>query len=349
MKTYSLLILFYLIYCFLPSGYGQKEYKVSLIGFYNVENLFDTINDPNIKDEEFLPEGEKVWTGEKYREKLGNMARVIHDIGLSYSADGLAVLGLCEVENRSVIEDLVKEDLIMDRNYQVVHEDSPDKRGIDVALIYNPKYFEYEGHHSIHVNLQEDDEKSRPTRDILHVWGQLDGEMMHFFVNHWPSRSGGEAVTTLKRQKAAGIVKKVADSLMNSDPMAKIAIMGDMNDDPVSTSIDKVLDAERKRNRVNEGELYNPYYSYFKEGIGTGAYRDSWNLFDQIILSYGLTEKEQEGYQLYKAGIFSESYLIQKTGHFKGYPFRTFGGSLYQGGYSDHFPVYCVLVKPMSE
>lgn len=349
MRTYSLLILFYLFYCFLPSGYGQKEYKVSLIGFYNVENLFDTINDPNINDEEFLPEGEKVWTSAKYEEKLENMARVIHDIGLSYSADGLAVLGLSEVENRMVIEDLVAEDIIRERNYQIVHEDSPDKRGIDVALIYNPKYFKYKGHHSIHVNLQEDDEKSRPTRDILHVWGQLDGEMMHFFVNHWPSRSGGEAVTTLKRQKAAGIVKKVADSLMNADPMSKIAIMGDMNDDPVSASIDKVLNAERKRHKVNESELYNPYYSYFKEGIGTGAYRDSWNLFDQIILSYGLTEKEQEDYQLYKAGIFSENYLIQKTGHFKGYPFRTFGGSLYQGGYSDHFPVYCVLVKPTGE
>jgi endonuclease/exonuclease/phosphatase family metal-dependent hydrolase len=347
MKTRIKLIAFLFAITFNANVIGQTEYKVGITGFYNVENLFDTINDPTIEDEEFLPHGDKVWNTKKYQEKLDNMAKVISEIGLDYTPDGVAVLGLSEVENRTVIQDLVKQPPIKDRKYKIVHEQSPDERGIDVALIYNPKYFEYEDHKAIELPLEDDDGEPDYTRDILHVWGKFDGEAMHFLVNHWPSRSGGEAATTHKRQKGAKLCKEVADSLMKADPMAKVIIMGDLNDDPVSASVDEVLNPERKKRKVKEGDLYNPFYNFFKEGIGTGAYRDSWNLFDQVILSYGLVEDKQKGYRLYKAGIFSKDYLLQKTGNFKGYPFRTFGGDRYMGGYSDHFPVYCVFVKPV--
>ena len=325
---------------------GQNPYKVGIVGFYNLENLFDTIKDPTIRDYEFLPDGERVWNTEKYTQKLQNMARVISEIGTNYSPDGVAVLGVSEIENRSVLEDLVQQEAITKRNYQIVHEDSPDERGIDVGLIYNPKYFTYQGHDNVFVKLSRSDGSPDYTRDILHVWGLFDGELIHFLVNHWPSRGGGQAASNHKREYAASLNKKIADSLMQSDPMAKVVIMGDLNDDPISPSVKDVLNVQRKRNRVQEGDLFSAYHKLFRKGIGTLAYRDTWNLFDQIILSYGLVEEQQDGYRLYKANVFSKDYLYTKQGNFRGYPFRTFGGSLYQGGYSDHFPVYCVLIKP---
>lgn len=327
---------------------SQSEYKVSVVGFYNLENIFDTENDTTIKDDDFTPDGDLVWTEEKYWEKQANLARVISEIGTDYAPDGLAVLGVAEVENRKVLEDLVQQAAIKNRNFKVIHEHSPDKRGIDVSFLYREKYFQYEGHRCYPVKLKELDEDNRPTRDVMHVWGELYGEDVHFFVNHWPSRSGGEAATVDKRKMAAQVNKKVVDSLLLEDPHAKIIVMGDFNDDPTSASIKKVLDVKGNKRKVRKGELYGPFEDYYKKGLGTLAYRDSWNLFDQIILSYGLIDPRQKGLQLYKAGIFKKDYLISKKGNFKGYPFRTYGGSRYQGGYSDHLPVYCVLVKPVN-
>jgi len=259
----------------------------------------------------------------------------------------LAVIGVSEIENRSVLEDLIIQKGMRSRDYQIVHEDSPDKRGIDVALLYQSKYFNYQGHKLVPVPLVEKDLGSRPTRSVLHVWGTFDGDPFHFLVNHWPSRSGGEAASSPKRKLAAKVARSVADSIFAGHPQAKVIIMGDLNDDPISPSVKKIIRTHAKKRKLKPDEFYNPFEKYYKKGIGSNAWRDSWNLFDQMLLSYGLVDSKQEGYIHYKSAIFQAPYLISKTGNFKGYPFRTFAGSRYQGGYSDHLPVFSVFVKPI--
>jgi hypothetical protein len=341
----------FLAYFFLmlitPLSQAQKNYRVACIGFYNFENLFDTEDDPKIRDEEFTPEGDKVWTEGLYAEKMGNLARVVSEIGTDVTPDGLAILGVSEVENRRVLEDFVKHPKVADRNYQIVHQDSPDRRGIDVALIYNPKYFKLLGNRNIPLLLYREDGSRIYTRDVLHVTGMLDGEIIHVLVNHWPSRSGGEKVSQPRRNAGADLNKAVVDSLTAADPNAKILIMGDLNDDPVSPSVKKHLAAKGKKSAVRPGGLYNPMLDYYRKGLGTLAYRDAWSLFDMVILSYGTINPDAGGYQYYKSGIFNPKYLFQKSGQFKGYPFRTFGGDTYLGGFSDHFPVYVYLVKEL--
>lgn len=330
-----------------PSAFAQQEYKVGAVGFYNFENLFDTLDTEDVRDTEFTPDGSKVWNTERYQEKLTHLAQVVAELGADITPDGLAVLGVSEVENRSVLEDFVKHPLIKDRNYQIVHQESPDERGIDVALLYNPKYFKLKGHKNMHVELYRSNGERDYTRDVLLVSGEFDGELMHFMVNHWPSRSGGEAASQHKRNKAAMVCKAAADSIFAEDPKAKVIIMGDLNDDPISPSVKEVIGAKFNRRRVRKGEFYNPMYELYRKGIGTLAYRDAWSLFDQLLLSDGLLDERQDGYQFFKVRIHNPKYLLQKHGRFKGYPFRTFGGNEYLGGYSDHFPVYVFLVKPI--
>ncbi|MCO6478599.1 MAG: endonuclease/exonuclease/phosphatase family protein [Phaeodactylibacter sp.] len=329
-------------------AFAQQQYKVGLIGFYNFENLFDTLDAPDVRDEEFTPTGSNLWNTEKYLEKLHNLSRVVSELGTSITPDGVSILGVSEVENRKVLEDFVKQPLIRDRNYQVVHHDSPDERGIDVALLYNPKYFEVLGTKAMPLIIYRDSGERDYTRDVFLVSGLYDGEPLHIMVNHWPSRSGGEAASQPFRNAAAMICKAAADSLMREDPYAKVIIMGDLNDDPISPSVKKILNAQREKESVRRGGLYNPMYNLFKKGIGTLAYRDAWSLFDQILLSYGFVSKRAEGYKYYKVFVHNEPYLLQSSGQYAGYPFRTFGGGAYLGGYSDHFAVYVALVKEVS-
>lgn len=327
-------------------GWSQgKEVRVGCIGFYNLENLFDTLDTPNVRDTEFTPDGPRLWNTTLYQEKLGNLARVINDMGTEMTPDGVALLGVAEVENRKVLEDLVRHPTIISRNYKVVHFDSPDKRGIDVGLLYQPKYFKVEKATQIPTKLMESNGDTVFTRDILLVSGQFDGEPLHVLVNHWSSRSGGEAVSSWRREGSAKLNKHVMDSLQTANPNAKIILMGDLNDDPTSPSVKKILAPKSKPNKVEDGDLFNPMYAYFKKGIGTLAWRDSWNLFDQIIITSGLVKRNDEGYHFYKARVFNEKYLQTKTGQYKGYPWRTFSGDSYIGGFSDHFPVYVFLVK----
>lgn len=331
---------------FLFSANAQKaQYKIGAIGYYNLENLFDTLDAPGVRDEEFLPDGKRLWSPERYLEKLNNMAKVISEVGTDLTPDGLAILGVSEIENRTVLEDLVVHPKLKERNYQIVHYDSPDERGIDVGFLYNPKYFEVTRSKPYPVMLYDKNAERDFTRDVLLVSGNFDGEPIHIMVNHWPSRSGGEKASQHKRAAAAKVCKMLADSLANAEPFSKILIMGDLNDDPTSPSVKNVLQGIGQKNKVRKGNLYNPWWDIHRRGFGTLAYRDSWNLFDQIIISHGLITKKSGGYKYYKANIFNKKYLIQKTGRYKGYPFRTFGGDKYQGGYSDHFPVYVVLLK----
>lgn len=323
----------------------EKQYKVGIIGFYNLENLFDTINQPDVNDEEFTPNGSNLYTPQVYVDKLGKLEEVLSQIGTDMSPDGLSVFGVAEIENESVLIDLVNQPKLRNRNYKIVHYNSPDLRGIDVGLIYNPKYFKVTGSQSLNVPLMGDDGKPYATRDVLYVHGLYDGEPMHFFVNHWPSRRGGEEASAPSRKLAAGVAKAKIDSIMKADPNAKVVLMGDLNDDPVSPSVAKVLGAKGDKDKVKQSELYNPWVTYYKEGIGTLAYNDAWNLFDQIIVSEAYLPKSQNGFFLHQANIFKKEFMLQNSGRYKGYPKRTYDFGVYMGGYSDHFPTYLVLLK----
>ncbi len=344
-RTSRYFFLSLLILLSLHSCAQQNNYKVALIGFYNVENLFDTINQPEVNDEEFTPTGTKLYTAEVYKDKLKNLAHVISLLGLEETPDGVALLGVAEVENKSVLEDLCKEPAIKDRNYQIVHYDSPDERGIDVGLLYNPKYFKVLNSRPLNVPLKSDDGSDRKTRDVLYVYGKLDGEPVHIFVNHWPSRRGGEQASAPGRAMAAGVCKAAMDSILKTEANSKVILMGDLNDDPVSPSVAKVIGAKGDINKVGKSEMYNPWMSLYKKGIGTLAYNDAWNLFDQIVISQSWLEKEQTGFFYHKQVIFKRQFLLQQSGRYKGYPFRTYDFNVYMSGYSDHFPVYLQMLK----
>ena len=325
----------------------KKQYKVNTIAFYNVENLFDTENDPITYDDDRTPDGKDHWTEEIYQAKLKNMAKVISEIGADVTGTSPAIVGLCETENRKVLEDLVNQESLLGKEYGIVQFDSPDRRGIDVALIYQKKLFtptNYKAHELL-IYDNVDPTKRIFTRDQLVVSGMLDGEKMHFIVNHWPSRSGGEARSRQKRISAAKLNKHIMDSIFVQEPYAKIITMGDFNDDPTSPSVRDVLKPKKKRENVGTKQLFNPMEEMFKNGLGTLAWRDGWNLFDQMILSSELTKKDYTSYRFYKAGIYNKSYLANSKGQYKGYPYRSFGNGSFTGGYSDHFPVFVYLVK----
>ncbi len=326
---------------------SEKTYKVNTIAFYNLENLFDYEDDPITFDDDRTPDGRDHWTKEIYEAKLKNMAKVISEIGLDVTGTAPAIIGVCEIENRRVLEDLVNQDPLVQKDYGIVHFDSPDRRGIDVALLYQKKVFTptHYGKHELKIYDNNDETKRIYTRDQLLVSGMLDGEKIHLIVNHWPSRSGGEARSRPKRIKAAKLNKQIIDSLLSDDPYAKIITMGDFNDDPTSPSIKEVLKAEKKREKVGLKELYNPMEEMYKKGLGTLAWRDGWNLFDQMIISSELLKKDYSSYRFYKSGIFNKTYLANPRGRYQGYPYRSFADGGYTGGYSDHFPVYIYLIK----
>lgn len=344
--TFSLRFLFFLV-CFLPSLlFAQKDHKVGSIGFYNLENLFDTIDSPTTNDADFLPNGRLLWNTEKYVSKMAHIATVISLLATELTPDGVALLGVAEVENRKVLEDLVAQTDLKARNYQIVHYDSPDERGIDCGLLYQPKYFQVLGSKAFPVIIKDPKTGDEDfTRDILYVSGLFDGEPIHVMVGHWPSRRGGESGSAWMRAAAASVVRHVSDSLRTIDPNAKIVFMGDLNDDPTDKSLTKVLGAKGKASAVTKDEFYNPMYDMFKSGNGTMAYRDAWSLFDQVVVSKAFVSKEVSGWQLYKSMVYRQPWLLQTEGAFRGYPFRTFVGDIFIGGYSDHLPVYLFFLK----
>jgi predicted extracellular nuclease len=339
-----------LLFLFSLSGQSQKKnYKPIIIGFYNLENLFDTLDNPMVNDEEFLPGGPRNYNGTIYFDKLNKLATVISEMGVEINADGPAVLGVAEVENDTVLNDLIRQKLIASRNYKIVHYDSKDARGIDVSLLYNPKYFTVEASDKLYVQLPGGSKDAYYTRDVLWVKGKLDGETIHIYVNHWPSRSGGEKRSAPGRNAAAQVCKNHIDSIAKIEPDAKIVIMGDLNDDPVNESVAEILGAKGKQTDVQKGGIYNPWTEMYKKGYGTLAYQDAWGLFDQIMISYPWLNKEQNGMFFYQQHIFKKEYLVENKGRYKGYPMRTWDGNSYRGGYSDHFPTYLVMLKKVQE
>ena len=325
----------------------KKQFKSAVIAFYNLENLFDTVDNTLINDEEFLPKGDRNYNTGIYKDKLGKLSTVISQIGTEFNPDGPALLGVAEVENDTVLKDLIAQPLIAKRNYKIVHYDSRDARGVDVGLLYNPSYFSVETSNKLFVQLPSGSKDAYFTRDVLWVKGKLNGETIHVYVNHWPSRSGGEKRSEPGRVAAAAVCRKHIDSIQKSDPKAKIVVMGDLNDDPTNKSVADVLRAGAKEDLSQKGTLYNPWLDLYKKGIGTLAYQDAWGLFDQIIISSPWLDKNQSGFFFYQQHVFNREYLVENNGRYKGYPMRTWDGNSYRGGYSDHFPTYIIVIKEL--
>jgi hypothetical protein len=325
---------------------GQNNMKAGLVAFYNLENLFDTINNENIEDEEFTPTGLNKWTSAKYWIKIDRLAEAISRLGEDEGIKGgPAVIGVSEIENRAVLQDLISNPRLRNSNYQIIHYDSPDLRGVDVALLYQPRFFRVTSSDSPELKIYDEKNERVYTRDQLVVSGLFDGEKISFIVNHWPSRSSGETLTRPRRNEAAALTRHLVDSLMATDINAKVIVMGDLNDDPVNESLRKYLRAGDDPGKLKEGELFNTMYPLFKKGIGSLYYRDGMNLFDQIIVTPSLLGKDYSSYKYFKSRVFNKSFLTQADGQYKDYPFRTYVGPTFQGGYSDHFPVYILIVR----
>lgn len=347
MKKLQLYLLIFIICSFFnASSQEKKTYKVHTIGFYNLENLFDPFDDPTKFDEASPIMELKTNKEEAYRKKLKNMALVISDIGKDLTNNAPAILGVSEIENREVLEDLINDSLLIGYDYGIVHYHSPDARGIDVALLYQKKLFTPVSTSSHELKIYDDISRDRVyTRDQLLVSGHLEGELIHVLVNHWPSRSGGEARSRPKREAAAKLSKRLVDSLQVIDPYAKVFIVGDFNDDPTNPSIKTILSTQKNKEKVGLKGIFNPYEQLFKDGLGTTAYRDAWSLFDQILITKPLLDKDYTSFRFYKAGIYNEQYLISNTGQYKGYPYRSWTNGGFSGGYSDHFPVFVYVIK----
>ena len=330
-----------------PTEQGSEtKYQVRTLAFYNVENLFDTLNDSLTNDDERTPESALRWTPERYAQKLKNCARVLADIGRDQTRRLPDLIGLCEVENRQVLEDLIRQAPLAEGDYGIVHEDSPDHRGIDVALLYRKEHFIVVEQEFRELLLKTRENRPRNTRDQLIVSGLLNGEPMYISVNHWPSRSGGQSSTAHYRMQAAALQRAILDSILKFDPKALFISMGDYNDNPDDPSLRYGLGTRGFPDSLPAWLVYNPMEELYRKGAGTLAYRDRWSLFDQFLLN-GCWFQKREGYQYWKAGIYNPEYLKTAEGPYKGYPLRTYAGGNYLGGYSDHFPVYALLIRPI--
>lgn len=313
------------------------------IGFWNVENLYDTINDPLKEDDEFTPNGINKWSGDRYRKKIEHLSDVISEMGTEIVPEGPAVVGLCEVENEAVLIDLVASLKLKKRNYNIIHFEGPDARGIDPALLYNPRIFKVQKTARYNVKLVSD--SLHKTREQLVVSGLLDGEEICFIVNHWPSRRGGEQETKANRIAAADVTRHIVDSIQKIQPKCKLVIMGDLNDDPFNESVKVHLQTNADKTTLKEKELFNAMEGLQKEGLGTIAYKDNWNLFDQFIISKSLVNDGKGKLHFLSSHIFNKDFVKEPEGKYKGQPFRTYAGTKYLGGYSDHFAVYLILTK----
>jgi exonuclease III len=354
----------------LSSGFAakaqEKKYIVHTVAFWNLENSFDTINNPN-NDEEWTPRGAQNWTSVKYKQKLENLSKVIEGIGKPGNPNAPTLLGGSEIENRGVLEDLVKTPKLVPYDYGIVHFDSPDKRGIDVALLYQKKHFKPTSYINVPLMIYRDEEKALSkdkkekeeqtddelqadkesrriyTRDQLLVTGLLDGEEVNVIVCHWPSRSGGEKKSAPYREAAAALTRKIADSLQRIKPDAKVIILGDLNDGSFNKSVKVEVGAKGKKADVKPLGIYNPFEEMANKGMGTIAYRDAWDIFDIIMFTEPfIRENDYSSFRYWKAGIYNKPFQIETVGQYKGYPLRH---SMTQVGYSDHFPVYIYLIK----
>ncbi len=365
MKIKRLSVLFFALFAILEANAKEKKYSIHTLAFYNLENFYDTINDPKTRDDEW------VYTKAFFIDKQDNIAKVLSLLGKGENPNNSpTIIGLAEVENRLVLEALVKNPLLIAKDYGIIHYDSPDKRGIDCAFLYQKKYFKPTSFTNVPLYIYENDTKATSkkdkketeteiddsveegetskriyTRDQILMTGLLEGEEINFIVNHWPSRRGGEKISSNLREMAASLNVKIIDSLQKINPDAKIISMGDLNDGPLNNSLKKILNAKGDKKEVEKGGIYNPSEMMFKNGNATLFYRDAGDLFDQIFMTEPLIRNDYSSFRYWKARIFNPPFLIQKTGQYKGYPLRN-NYSL-TAGFSDHFPVYIYLIKEM--
>ena len=328
------------------AAHAQKRYSVYGVGFYNLENLFDTCHDAGKNDYEYLPEGTNKWTGLKYSNKLKNMARVLSEMGTDWLPEvGCAAIGVSEVENAKCLTDLCNQAPLKAKNFKFVHIEGPDQRGVDCALVYNPSLFKVSSTELVPYIYKLPKDADRATRGFLVVKGVLGGEDVAIVVCHLPSR-GAES---FYREEGGRQVREVKERLQKENPNIKILIMGDMNDDPQDKSMAEALGAKRKIKDVPKNGLYNPWWDVLASGTGTLQYDGKWNLFDQIILSQNLLHQEgADDYgtlKLRKHQIFRRDYLFQKEGRYKGNTLRTHAGGAWLNGYSDHLPTVVYLMK----
>lgn len=312
------------------------RHNMQTVAFYNIENLFDLRDSKFTNDNDFLPESVKRWTYKRYKNKLRKIGFAISNIGRQETGKHPAIVGLAEVENAKVLEDLLDSKHLDDLNYDYVHFDSLDERGIDVAMIYDTNVFEVLHTETFTVNLTDEDGSPDYTRDILLVGGNLDGEKVYFIVNHWSSRREGQKETEFKRLAASKKVSEIISSLTQDNENAKIMVLGDFNDTPQNESLKRL---------VTDHSLFNPFETLRSFTRGTVKHKRQWFVFDQILISTNFFKSSKKQFEFFKAEIFDADFLKQFKGYFKGAPFRTYVGKKYKGGYSDHFPVYAILKK----
>jgi len=332
---YSLLVISGAILFSCTSVKKSLRHEYTVVS-YNVENLFDTVDDQKIPDEEFLPASEKKWDNEKYQKKLADLVQVISEVNPKEMPE---VVGLVEVENRAVLEDLVKTGKLNGQGYAVIHEESPDYRGIDVALIYRKDAFEEIMHEVLPVVFPDDPEFK--TRDILHVTGKMRNKTVHLFVNHWPSRIGGDEKTEPKRVLAASVLKKKVDQILVADPKARIIIMGDMNDEPANKSLQETLGAAAPDSGAT---LVNLMIPDDVAGKGTYFYSGAWNMLDNLVVSETVLKGKGMLVEGEKGNIFSNDWMIFTNKNGDKTPNRSYVGNKYVSGVSDHFPVYFKMI-----
>ncbi|RXQ93975.1 endonuclease [Ancylomarina salipaludis] len=335
----ALLLFAVALICLSSFAKGKKDITVV---FYNVENLFDTINNPDKRDNDFTPMGKLQWNTKRYNDKISKLSYVLSSID---KEELPALVGLCEIENKDVLEDLIDQEKLKDGKYKIAHSESPDKRGIDCALIYQKSRFKYIKHETISIEFPW--EKEYKTRDILYVQGLVGRkDTLNIFVNHWPSRRGGQEKSEPNRIFVAQQLKKAVDKIQAKNPFAKIIIMGDFNDEPTDKAVAEVLKAGNNRDTDNPMQLFNLMYDMKINGEGTYNYRGTWNMLDNLIVSNSLLNGSR-GYQtLHNAGrIYRDKWICFKNKKGILTPNKTYGGTKYYGGFSDHFPVYFKLKR----
>ncbi|AJR02710.1 endonuclease/exonuclease/phosphatase family protein [Siansivirga zeaxanthinifaciens] len=315
--------------------YSVKN-NLHTISFYNVENLFDVKNDKKTFDDDFLPNSYKNWTADRYNNKLKKLSFAISNIGKTETGKHPALIGLAEVENAKVIRNLLNQENLKSCHYEFIHYDSLDERGIDVALIYDKTIFEVKHSEVFTIKLFNHDGSPDYTRDILLVKGFLDGTLIHVIVNHWSSRREGEKESEEKRLIASNKVAEIISNVRNEDTEAKIIVMGDFNDDPSNESI---------KNLLEKANLFNPMETLRSFSRGSTNHNRQWNLFDQIFFTTNFFTHNLDTLAFDEANIFDPNFLKIMNGRFKGTPFRTYNGKRYEGGYSDHFPVYAIFKR----
>lgn len=357
MKNLSNGLICVLLLVFTSLNVHAQKFKIYSTGFYNLENLFDTIHDEGKNDFEYLPDGQNNWGTLKYVNKLKNMSEVLSKVGTEMKdksgkfiqvCKSPAIIGVSEVENRRVLEDLLKQPALANKGWEILHIEGPDVRGVDCAFFYDPTQFKLTNCHLTQF-VYENGDTTRHTRGFLLASGTIDGESFHFIVNHWPSR----AATSMFREMGGRQVRVMVDSIHRVDPKGKVVIMGDLNDDPKDKSVTEALRAKHAINDCGEWDLYNPWWdTLYKIGQGTLLYDGKWNLFDQIIFSSNLLNLDEKNktyneLKYYRNEIYLREYILSTEGKTKGAPKRTHASGVWQNGYSDHLPTQVFFRKDL--